>query len=448
MWVSVKRDALRARIPLIAPPSVMYSDPDRHLLVVTQVYPPDPAAVGQYIGELVSILADDGWRITVLTARNGYDDPTTCFPAYERHGNVLVRRFKWSSFGKRSLRFRIGAHISFITQAFGHGICIARPSLILVSTSPPLAHACGVALGFLRKVPFCWWVMDINPDQLCATGRLPQRSCIVKALEWLNRVALRRALAVITLDEHMAHTLKRKCPAAPEPIVVPLWPLASHCRAARKACSREVIVNPEHASANAFRRLHGLGKRFIVMYAGNHTAQHPLDTLLGAAVALRDRTDVQFVFVGGGALKAGVEALIRSGCGNIVSLPYQPQAMAGDMLRAASMHVVTVGGNTVGIVHPSKIYNILGVGRPALVIGPRLSPATRLIEDLQCGWQVEHGDVGGAVEAITAAACMSQQARDDMGARAARGIEERFPGCGMARKLQDLLSMRSVLRSG
>ncbi len=37
------------------------------------------------------------------------------------------------------------------------------------------------------------------------------------------------------------------------------------------------------------------------MYSGNHSPCHPLDTLLDAAHALKDRSEVVFCFIGGGS---------------------------------------------------------------------------------------------------------------------------------------------------
>src|SRR5205807_6628373 len=55
---------------------------------------------------------------------------------------------------------------------------------------------------------------------------------------------------------------------------------------------------------------------------------------------------------------------------NIRWLPYQPQAKLAALLSAADLHVVVMGEAFSGIVHPSKIYNILKVGAPFLFIGP------------------------------------------------------------------------------
>jgi hypothetical protein len=128
-----------------------------------------------------------------------------------------------------------------------------------------------------------------------------------------------------------------------------------------------------------FRNKHGLDGKFVVMYSGNHSPCHPLDTLLDAALSLRDRTDITFCFVGGGSEQqkvgsfAGVHKLT-----NIKCLPYQPLAALSASLSAADLHIVVMGDPFVGIIHPCKVYNIMAVGSRMLYIGPKESHVTDL----------------------------------------------------------------------
>ena len=74
---------------------------------------------------------------------------------------------------------------------------------VLVSTSPPFSHLAGLMLQTLRSIPFVWWVMDLNPDQLVAAGRLKPTSVLSRLLDTVNRSAFRRAFGIIVLDRFM-----------------------------------------------------------------------------------------------------------------------------------------------------------------------------------------------------------------------------------------------------
>jgi hypothetical protein len=133
------------------------------------------------------------------------------------------------------------------------------------------------------------------------------------------------------------------------------------------------------------------------MYSGNHSPCHPLDTLLDAARALTTRTDIVFCFVGGGSEQAKVR---EAGLSNVKCLPYQPLNELSGSLSAADLHVVVMGEAFVGIVHPSKVYNILSVGAPVLYIGPEPSHVTDIASQQGRFFLTRHGDTQSVVSAI------------------------------------------------
>ena len=163
------------------------------------------------------------------------------------------------------------------------------------------------------------------------------------------------------------------------------------------------------------------------MYSGNHTRSNPLTTLLAAAVALRCVARLKFVFVGSGVAKRDVEKLIEEQhLQNILSLPYQPKSELAASLSAADVHVVSLGPKMAGIIHPCKIYGAMAVARPILYFGPTPSHVSAIIQECANGWQLQHGDVDGAVSILSAIALNGYAELDDMGARGLRALRSRF----------------------
>lgn len=390
------------------------------LLLISQVYVPDPMAVGQHCADLAEEMAHRGWHVTVYTSSRGYDDPSVRFPRTEHRNGVFIRRLPLSSFGKGSIPVRLLGQALFMTQAIIRAMFLGRLAAVVVSTSPPFAGFGGALLSLARGVPFVWWVMDLNPDQMIAAGKVASRSIFVRVFDWMNRMTLRRAGYVITLDRFMAERLRRKAEPGAKLIISPPWPHTDP-QLPDSAGHQEL---PDAGAA--FRKKYGLEDSFVVMYSGNHALQHPLDTLLEAAGRLEGDQSLKFVFVGGGAGKASVEQRIAKGATNIISLPYQPLQHLKDSLGAADLHVVSMGPEVVGIVHPCKIYGAMAVGKPILFFGPALSHAGEIIECHDIGWRVEHGDVPAAVAAIRAAVSMPKASRTKMGLRGASIIIAAF----------------------
>jgi colanic acid biosynthesis glycosyl transferase WcaI len=379
------------------------------ILIICQVYAPDPAAVGQQVTDAAEELARRGWRVVVYTAARGYDDPGMRYRSREVRNGVDVRRLPLSSFGKSSIAVRLLAQSLFMVQAVVRGLLTRRLAAVIVSTSPPFAGAGGTVVSWLRRVPLVWWVMDLNPDQMIAAGKTRPSSLVARVFDFLNRLTIRRAACVVVLDRFMAERVSAKRFAHDKVRVIPPWP---------HVASDEV----DSAQVARFRARHGIDGKFVVMYSGNHAMQHPLDTLLAAAARLASDDRFRFVFIGGGAGKAAVEEQISHGARNIVSLPFLPLGNVAESLPAADVHVVTMGDEVVGIVHPCKIYGALAVGRPVLFFGPDQSHGGDLLRGGGVGWRIAHGDVDAAVAAIRQAACMAAEDLGAMGRQASRMV--------------------------
>lgn len=395
------------------------------VLIISQVYMPDPAAVGQHVTEAAEALAKRGWRVVVYTSARGYDDPGQVYPRRESRNGVDVRRLPLSSFGKSSLATRLIAQALFMMQATVRGLFTRGLARVVVSTSPPFAGAGGSLISTIRRVPLVWWVMDLNPDQLVASGRIRPQALAVRFFDLLNRWTLRQASRVVVLDRFMRERVLAKLSVAEKVHVIPPWPHEDH------------LALP--TGPNSFRTRHGLAESFVVMYSGNHSDQNPLGTLLEATRRFASVPRVRFVFVGGGSGKADVERLIASGAANVVSLPYQPVETLGDSLSAADLHVVSVGEGMVGIVHPCKIYGAMAVGRPILLFAPVDCHAGDILAGRTIGWHVRHGDVDGAERAIREALAMPGEDYRAMGAEAKKTVDERFSARALRGEFCDLV---------
>ena len=381
----------------------------RTLLVLSQVYPPDPTSVGQHIADAAASMAHRGFRVRVLTANRGYDNPKVRYASRETRDGVEIRRLPLSSFGKRSIPIRLLGGALFVAQAIVHGLFTRRLAAILVSTSPPLCAIAALVIAAVRRVPIKYWVMDLNPDQVVALGKAAPDAWTVRMFDRFNRLILYRAADVIALDRFMAARLTNKLDVSDKMTILPPWPHEDH-------------VEPIAHADNPFRRAHGLEGKFVVMYSGNHGPSNPIATILAAAHELRGNKDLVFLFIGGGIGKAEVERAIEDGATNVRSLPYQPLSEIRYSLSAADVHLVTMGDDVVGIVHPCKVYGAMAVSRPVLLLGPRPCHVSDLLDRHAFGWQTAHGDTPGAVRLLERIAATPPEELARMGDRARAAI--------------------------
>lgn len=380
------------------------------LLIISQVYVPDPASVGQHIADAAAEMARRGYRVKVYASARGYDDPSKRYPSRETRDGVEVRRLPLSSFGKSSIAIRLIAQWIFLLQAIARGIFTRDLAALMVSTSPPFAGLAGVVIGLFRRCKVVYWVMDLNPDQMIALGLITERSLRARVFRAFNRAILRRADDVVVLDRFMADRVLKLADVARKMSVMPPWP------------HEDALTPIDHAN-NPFRHTHGLNGKFVVMYSGNHSPANPITTVLDAAERLQSDGRFAFLFIGGGTGKKEVDERVARGVGNIRSLPYQPLSEIKYSLSAADVHVVSIGDGVVGIVHPCKVYGAMAVSRPILLLGPDVSHVSDLIDRHAIGRHVRHGDVDGCVRAITELAGAPPAELSVMGRRAGEVIE-------------------------
>ncbi len=340
-------------------------------------------STAQHLTDLATELSARGHEVTVLTGDRGYDDPSTRFPRRECWKGITIIRIPSLSLGKNSRLRRVLSFASFIASCSARLLTLKRFDVVVALTSPPLISFLGTLFVKLKGGRFCFWVMDLNPDEAVAAGWLDEHSRVTRLLQKMLRWSLKHAHRTVVLDRFMKERVLAKGVDADRIAVVPPW---SHDDA--------VVYSAE--GREAFRERHGLTQKFVVMYSGNHSPCHPLDTLLGAARELKAREEIAFCFVGGGSEHAKVrEFASRHRLDNVTCLPYQPLDELSSSLSAADLHVVVMGDPFVGIVHPCKVYNIMSIGAPVLYIGPERSHITDLTT-----FSLRHGDVTGVASCI------------------------------------------------
>jgi colanic acid biosynthesis glycosyl transferase WcaI len=359
------------------------------ILLLNQAFYPDVVATAQLASDLTVALAQAGHDVTIVCNSRGYDDPKIRFPKRETWNGVKIIRAGGTGFGKSSRWRRAADFGTFIASCALRLWSLPRFDLVIAMTSPPLiSFVASLALP-RRARRLVFWSMDLNPDEAIAAGWLRPNSLVARVLSGMLLHSLNRADCIIVLDRFMKERIQAKGISAEKILVVPPWSLDGRIR-----------FDP--AGREEFRKNHKLSDKFVVMYSGNHSPCHPLETLLQAAERIADHDDIVFCFIGGGSEFRKVQERARDrGMVNVLCLPYQPIEKLSASLSAADLQVVVMGNEYVGIVHPCKIYNILAADRAFLYIGPSKSHMGDIIKQAgPTAYASQHGDVDGVVTNI------------------------------------------------
>ena len=376
------------------------------------------AATGQYLTELAVELSNRGHSVTVIAGDRGYDDPSVRFPRREQWKGITIIRIPSLSWGKQSRWRRAVNFGSFMINCTLRLLLLPRFDRVVALTSPPLISLLGALFVRVKGGRLFFWVMDLNPDEAIAAGWLKERSFTTRILRGLIRSSMRQAHCVIALDRFMKERILANGVSEDRITVLPPW-------------SHDNDICFDERGRQDFRVRHNLARSFVVMYSGNHSPCHPLDTLLEATLRLADKKEIAFCFVGGGSEQKKVRAFAaRHNLENIKCFSYQPLDELSASLSAADLHTVVMGDAFLGIVHPSKIYNILAIGSPFLYIGPKESHVTEIASQSSNGlafYSARHGEVDRVVAHIIEA------------------VNKRFAGNGGSRELAGKFAKAKLL---
>ena len=384
------------------------------LIILNQFFYPDHSATSQLMTDLAESLVERGLEVTALSGRGRYTGGERLARRDEYRG-VRIERAWATSFGKRSTAGRLADYLSFYLGASWRLLRLPRHDIVMALTTPPLIGLVALAIGRLRRMRVVALVQDVYPDIAVALGRLPARNPMTKLLDSMNRLLLRNSDRIVVLSECMRERVAAKL----NPEDLPRIDVIHNWADGEK-------IKPRAGGENPFADEHKLAGLFVILFSGNLGHVNEFSTVLEAALQLRERPDVVFLFIGEGAKSGEIKKFCEQhGLENVRLLPYQLRETLPYSLTAAHASLVTLKDGLAGLSMPSKTYGIMAAGRAILFVGDRKSDIARIVEQSGCGEVVAAGDSRRLTEIISA--WSSEEAKlAEFGRRARSFFEERF----------------------
>ncbi len=377
-----------------------------HILLFNEYYPPDTSATAKMAAHAAEALTKRH-RVTVVAGRPSYD-PSEFYPyVFLRRDtlhNVTVERVGSTAYPRLRMRRRVSNYLSYLALAVPRALVI-RPDVILAMTDPPVAGIAGAFVARMLGCPFVYNIRDLYPE-MAIGGDIVRPGKWIELWEKMHRRALKQAARVIVLGDDMRKRILSKGIAAEKVVVV------------RDGASLPVSIPDvnDPATAKIVREIR-CGFSFVVLHAGNLGFYGAWGSLLKAAEILRNE-DIGFVFVGGGANRASLEASAADSP-NVRFLPFRPADQVPHVMLAGNLQVVTVRRGLEGVAVPSKLYSILAAGRPVLAVAAAECDAARVVAESGSGVAADPDDpaaIASAIRALrgnpAALAEMARRARD------------------------------------
>ena len=342
------------------------------ILTIHRYFWPDTPPYAAKLRRLSEHFAEQGHEVRVFSSQPGYkaelDIPRR--PRRERLGPLEVVRCGLLSEKSRNPLVRGWNSVWFCLRLFWHILWGPRYDVILCSTMPPVIGGWATSLAAVwRGSKFVYHVMDIWPEVAHQSGQMG-RGWVYRFLQWMETATCLRATRVVCLSGDMRQTYLGRRPELGERI---------------RVINNFELPDYNEAEADTPSELFKPAGKFRVLFAGNLGRYQALDTLLQAARLLRSENNIEFVFLGNGAAKAGLQQSAED-LANVRFLDHLPVAAARELMADADLCVVSLAPGIIQLAYPSKTMTYLSLGCPLLVIAEQDSELARTVADHSLGY--------------------------------------------------------------
>lgn len=279
---------------------------------------------------------------------------------------------------------------------------LPRPEVVIVSSLSLLTIVNGLLLRSKYKCRLVFEVRDIWPLTIIEEGGFSKRNPLVKGLSWLECMAYRNSDAIVGTMPNLAAHVRSELGCERPVYCVPMGVSEEHLN--------DVAVLPEE-----YTKRYLSSEKFKVVHAGTIGITNALDLFFAAATAMRERTDIEFIIVGDGALKESYQAQY-GGLPNLVFAPKVSRNAVQAVLGKCDILYFSVHASKVWDYGQSlnKVIDYMLAAKPIVA---SYSGYPSMINESDCGIFVPSNDVDGLIAAILEMQSKSQEERSKMGAR-------------------------------
>jgi len=292
--------------------------------------------------------------------------------------------------------------------------------IFVYEPSPFTVGIPAILMRRLKKTPLFFWVQDLWPESLSATGAVRSRlvlGAVGGMVKWIYHHCDK-----VAVQSTGFFSPAIKAGAEQEKIVYfPNW--------------AESLYRPVTLPQSAPERLDVPNDGFVAMFAGNLGAAQSLETILDAAEMAKDQL-IHWVFLGDGRRRDWMQEQIVSRRLDRVHLlgSYPVEKMPAYFSLADAMLVTLRSDPVMTTTIPGKMQSYLACARP--VIGALDGEGAKVIEESGAGFCVPSGDAEGLANAVMKMNEMSIRERNAMGDAAMAYYEQHFDRETLVKQLE------------
>jgi glycosyltransferase involved in cell wall biosynthesis len=402
------------------------------ILIVTNHFWPENFR----ITDLAVDMQKRGHEVSVLTGVPDY--PEGRF--YEGYG-VFKRRFEFYR-GVKVFRFPLIPRgkgrawelaLNYFSSAFFS--CMLAPFycrdkydvIFVFDTSPITIGLPAIILKKLKSIPLIFWVLDLWPESLSATGAV-QSSKVLGMVRQLVRFIHGQCDRILISSRGFVQSIDETGGYDHDLTYFPNW------------VEPEYLIDKAEGTFEALPTLPALPDGFRVMFAGNIGVAQDFDTILTAAELLASYPDIHWVILGDGRMAEWVKEQIRQRNlgGQFHMLGRYPARTMPHFFAQADALLMTLRREPIfALTVPGKLQSYMACGKP--IIAGLDGEGGKLVEESGAGLACPAESPRKLADRVLELYRMPLSVRNEFGEQGIRYCKEHFDRSILFNKLEKIM---------
>lgn len=384
------------------------------VLLVTQYFYPENFKSNDIAIELTK----KGHEVTVLTGLPNYPEGKIYKnygffkPSKERHEGVNVIRAWLIPRGKGG---GVRLFLNYFSWAFFASVRALFLSfqqkfdVVMVHEPSPITQGFpAIVISKIQKIPLHFWVLDLWPESLSSAGGVKNKT-VLSVFEKMVKFIYNNSHKILISSKGFKESILAKGNYADKLVYFPNW-------------AEDSILK-----GNANYPIPELPKGFKIMFAGNIGMAQDVMSIVKAALILKDKLDIHFIFVGDGRSKPQLEQYVEENNLNqtVHFLGRFPIDAMKTFFTQSDVLLVSLKDELIfNLTVPAKLQAYMCTTTP--ILGMLNGEGAAIINDATCGFSVKAADSEGLAKQILHMNEMSKEERYSLGENGFKYYKENF----------------------
>lgn len=358
------------------------------IILHTLLFPPDATANAYIFADIALELQKYGHKVTVITTTPHYsvllenldkqpftDSERDWYKKSSFHGIECYHIIVPSE--KGNMKRRLMTYFNFHQRAIKITKNKNIKADVVITQSPPLSIGIiNAVIAKKKKAKSVYVVQDLFPDGPITQGKIKNKF-IIKILRVIEKSVYNRNDAIIAISDGIKNHLESRVPSKKILRTIPNFVDTD-------------IYHPMPKENSLAEKFNVKGK-FVISYVGNIGNAHDLSPILCCARELKDM-DIEFIIAGNG-IKADYykNKAKEDNLNNVKFIGYQRREDTPMINALSDICLVMLAPHVKSFSFPSKIYTLMSMAKPIIVMCSDENNAAEFITKTKSGWFVESG---------------------------------------------------------